>query len=119
MALPSPARTDNPLPRFAEVASELGMNREEQAAFLGLSRSSYFRLLKAQEVEPGVAALAEFLPSAYDYLNELFGNEEDVRNWLTLPNLALSRRRPVELLLSLKGYERVIETAARGVYGVY
>ncbi|WP_457636762.1 antitoxin Xre/MbcA/ParS toxin-binding domain-containing protein [Oceanithermus sp.] len=119
MALPVPAPTANPLPRFAEVAASLGMRREEQARFLGLSRSSYFRYLKAQEVEPGVAALAEFLPSAYDRLIELFGSAEDARVWLTQPNLALGRTRPVDLLRSLKGYEAVLETAARGVYGVY
>lgn len=119
MALTSPARPTNPLPRFAEVATALGMSRKEQAAFLGLSRSSYFRFLKAPEVDPGVAALAEFLPRAYEHLLELFGNEEDVRNWLLYPNLALGRVRPLDLLRSLRGYEAVLETAAQGVYGVY
>jgi len=119
MALASPARPTNPLPRFAEVATALGMSRKEQAAFLGLSRSSYFRFLKAPEVDPGVAALAEFLPRAYEHLLELFGNEEDVRNWLLYPNLALGRARPLDLLRSLRGYEEVLETAAQGVYGVY
>jgi len=119
MALSSPVRPANPLPRFAEVATALGMSREEQAKFLGMSRSSYFRSLKAPEVDPRVAALAEYLPRAYEQLLELFGNEEDVRNWLLYPNLALGRARPLDLLRSLGGYEEVLETARRGVYGVY
>ena len=119
MALPTTARATNPLPRFAEIAGALGMDRDEQAAFLNLSRSTYFRYLKAASVDAGTAALAEFLPFAYGHLLELFGDEEDVRNWLLRPNLALGRARPLDLLRSLEGYERVLETAKRGVYGVY
>lgn len=111
--------TPNPLPRFAEVASILGISRDEQATFLNLSRSTYFRHLKAGSVDAGTAALAEFLPFAYERLLELFGDEEDVRNWLLRPNLALGRERPLDLLRSLEGYERVLKTAKRGVYGVY
>ena len=59
------------------------------------------------------------MPSAYGRLVELFGNEEDVRNWLLFPNLALGRVRPLDLLRSLEGYEEVIATAEAGVYGFY
>lgn len=119
MALSASTQSGNPLPYFAEVASNLGMSRDEQAAFLNLSRSTYFRHLKATSVDAGTAALAEFLPFAYEHLIELFGDEEDVRNWLLRPNLTLGRKRPLDLLRSLEGYERVLETAKRGVYGVY
>jgi len=114
-----PTHPADPLLRFAEAATTLGISLEEQAGFLGLPQSSYLRILEAEEISPGVATLAERLPRACEHLPELFGNEEDVRNRLLYPNLALGRERPLDLLRGPRGYEEVLKAAKRGTYRVY
>lgn len=45
--------------------------------------------------------------------------EEEATHWVTTPIISLDRKRPIDLLTSIGGYERVKNTLTKIEYGMY
>jgi hypothetical protein len=102
------------------AASFLELTQKEVAGILGLSEASVSRLFAgAYLLQPGRGKeweLGVLLVRLYKSLDALWGHGEEARTWLASPNLALSTRRPRELLTRVEGLVDVIAylDAARG-----
>jgi uncharacterized protein (DUF2384 family) len=101
------------------AATLLGLNQQELAAILGVSKATASRLVAGTyRLSPARAKeweLARLFLRFFRSLDALWGHDDPARTWLASPNLALAAR-PRDLLGSIEGLVRVLAylDAARG-----
>lgn len=101
------------------VARRLGATSEQMAAYIGVTHRTYQRRAKKGELEDAESAKVEMLDSLLDLGERVLGDEEAAREWLTSPILSLQGRKPIELLDTVKGYERVKNKLLQIEYGTF
>jgi len=101
------------------VARRLGVTSEQMAAYIGVTHRTYQRRAKKGELEDAESAKVEMLDSLLDLGERVLGDEEAAREWLTSPILSLQGRKPIELLDTVKGYERVKNKLLQLEYGTF
>ncbi len=89
------------------------------AAYIGVTHRTYQRRAKKGELEDAESAKVEMLDSLLDLGERVLGDEEAAREWLTSPILSLQGRKPIELLDTVKGYERVKNKLLQIEYGTF
>lgn len=99
--------TPKPFSYSESVRKRLGATNEEMAAYIGVTFRTYQRRAKRGELEDAESAKVEMLASLLDLGKRVLGSEEAAREWLTSPILSLEGAVPIEMLGSVKGYERV------------
>jgi putative toxin-antitoxin system antitoxin component (TIGR02293 family) len=122
-----PSRSGNTTGVFAEqpfalsesVRERLGATREQMAEYIGVTFRTYQRRAKKGRLEDAESAKVEMLDSLLDLAKRVLGSQEEARQWLTSPILALSSERPINLLDTVKGYERVKNKLLQIEYGMY
>jgi putative toxin-antitoxin system antitoxin component (TIGR02293 family) len=98
-------RLQLPEPRLAEI--------------LGLNPRTIKRNKDEDKITELTAHRVDFVAATTSLAEELLGNKEEARVWLTTPVLATDNKAPLDLLVNLEGYERVRDTLYQYVYGVY
>lgn len=101
------------------VARRLGASGEQMAAYIGVTFRTYQRRAQKGRLEDAEAAKVEMLDSLLNLGVRVLGDEAAARDWLTSPVLSLEGRRPIELLDTLKGYERVKNKLLQIEYGTF
>ena len=101
------------------VARRLGATSEQMAAYIGVTHRTYQRRAKKGKLEDAESAKVEMLDSLLDLGERVLGDEEAAREWLTSPILSLQGRKPIELLDTVKGYERVKNKLLQIEYGTF
>lgn len=94
-------------------------SRREMAAFLGLTPGAYaYRLRKGalRPVESEKLAMLELLLAE---ATRVLDGEDGSVHWLKSPILSLEGRRPVDLLVSFDGFERVRNKLLQIEYGTF
>ncbi len=123
---PQPHPSDRPTVFAAQpftlsesVARRLGASGEQMAAYIGVTFRTYQRRAQKGRLEDAEAAKVEMLDSLLNLGVRVLGDEAAARDWLTSPVLSLEGRRPIELLDTLKGYERVKNKLLQIEYGTF
>ncbi len=97
----------------------LAWSRPEMAAFLAITPGAYAYRVRKGALRPAegerLARLARLLAEA----RRVLGGEEGGVCWLTSPILSLGGLRPVELLASPGGYERVRNKLLQVEHGTF
>ncbi len=105
---------------FSEsVRERLGATNEQMAEYIGVSFRTYQRRAQRGKLEDAESAKVEMLDSLLDLGERVLGSEAKAREWLTSPILSLSGERPIDLLETVKGYERVKNKLLQIEYGTY
>lgn len=112
----APGATPGDAQRLREA---MGWTRSEMAAFLGLTPSAYAYRLRSGKLRSEEAMRVEMLESVLEEAVRVLHGEEEGVEWLQGNILSLEGRRPVDLLVSVRGYERVKNTLAKIEYGMY
>jgi putative toxin-antitoxin system antitoxin component (TIGR02293 family) len=89
------------------------------AAFLGLTPGAYAYRLRSGMLRSEEAMRVEMLAGALEEAVRVLRGEEEGVNWLQASIISLEGRRPVDLLVSVRGYERVKNTLTKIEYGMY
>lgn len=101
------------------VRKRLGATGEEMADYIGVTYRTYQRRAKKGTLEDAESAKVEMLDSLLGLGTRVLGNEDEARMWLTSPILSLGSNRPIDLLDTVKGYERVKNKLLQIEYGTY
>lgn len=101
------------------VAKRLGATEEQMAAYIGVTTRTYQRRAQRGELDDAESAKVEMLDSLLSLGTRVLGDEEAAREWLTSPILSLQGKRPIELLDTVKGYERVKNKLLQIEYGTF
>jgi putative toxin-antitoxin system antitoxin component (TIGR02293 family) len=101
------------------VRKRLGVTSEQMADYIGVTYRTYQRRAKKGVLEDAESAKVEMLDSLLDLGTRVLGDEDEARLWLTSPILSLGNERPIDLLDTVKGYERVKNKLLQIEYGTY
>lgn len=101
------------------VRKRLDATNEQMAEYIGVTFRTYQRRAKKGTLEDAESAKVEMLDSLLDLGSRVLGSEEEARMWLTSPILSLGSARPIDLLETVKGYERVKNKLLQIEYGTY
>ncbi len=111
--------TPRPFSMSESVRQRLGATNEEMANYIGVTSRTYQRRAKKGELEDAESAKVEMLDSLLTLGARVLGSEERAGQWLTSPIMALEGQRPIELLSTVKGYERVKNKLLQIEYGTF
>lgn len=111
--------TTKPFSVSESVRQRLGATNEEMATYIGVTSRTYQRRAKKGELEDAESAKVEMLDSLLELGARALGSEERAGQWLTSPILSLEGRKPIELLSTIKGYERVKNKLLQIEYGTF
>lgn len=101
------------------VRARLGATNEQMAAYIGVTSRTYQRRAERGSLEDAESAKVEMLDSLLDLGERVLGSEERAGEWLTSPVLSLQGARPIDLLVTVKGYERVKNKLLQVEYGTF
>lgn len=111
--------TPKPFALSERVRERLGATGEEMAAYIGVTFRTYQRRAQKGELADAESAKVEMLDSLLELGTRVLGDEEQAGEWLTSPILSLESRKPIELLDTVKGYERVKNKLLQIEYGTF
>ncbi len=111
--------TERPFEFSESVRERLGATNEQMAEYIGVSFRTYQRRAQRGRLEDAESAKVEMLDSLLDLGERVLGSEAKAREWLTSPIVSLGSERPVDLLETVKGYERVKNKLLQIEYGTY
>ncbi len=110
---------ERPFQYSESVRERLGATNEQMAEYIGVSFRTYQRRAQRGRLEDAESAKVEMLDSLLDLGERVLGSESKAREWLTSPILSLGDERPIDLLETVKGYERVKNKLLQIEYGTY
>jgi putative toxin-antitoxin system antitoxin component (TIGR02293 family) len=102
-----------------ELQARLQLPEPKLAEILGLNPRTIKRNKDEDKITELTAHRVDFVAATTCLAEELLGDKEEARVWLTTPILATDNKAPIDLLVNLEGYERVRDTLYQYVYGVY
>lgn len=106
--------------QFSEsVRKRLGATGQQMAAYVGVTYRTYQRRAKKGMLEDAESAKVEMLDTLLGLGGRVLGSEDEARQWLTSPILSLDSERPIDLLDTVKGYERVRNKLIQIEYGTF
>jgi putative toxin-antitoxin system antitoxin component (TIGR02293 family) len=110
---------EQPFALSESVRKRLGATSEQMAEYIGVTFRTYQRRAKRGRLADAESAKVEMLDSLLDLAKRVLGSEDEARQWLTSPILSLESECPINLLDSVKGYERVKNKLLQIEYGMY
>lgn len=111
--------TSRPFALSESVRERLGASNEQMAAYIGVTFRTYQRRAKRGALEDAESAKVEMLDSLLSLGKRVLGSEVRAGQWLTSPILSLEGQKPIELLGTVKGYERVKNKLLQIEYGTF
>lgn len=111
--------TSKPFTLSESVRARLGATNEQMAAYIGVTSRTYQRRAERGRLEDAESAKVEILDSLLVLGERVLGSEERAGQWLTSPVPSLQGARPVDLLGTIKGYERVKNKLLQIEYGTF
>lgn len=111
--------TEQPFALSESVRHRLQATSEEMAGYIGVTLRTYQRRAQRGTLADAESAKVEMLDSLLDLGSRVLGSEHEARLWLTSPILSLGGERPIDLLDTVKGYERVKNKLLQIEYGTF
>lgn len=103
-----------------KLLKETGLPVQALAGVLSVSKSKYYDLSKMDQLDTrSVDALADFAILWQKGLEAFDGEQELLREWLSIKNVGLGNVRPMELLSSRLGRRELEKAFARIEYSTY
>jgi putative toxin-antitoxin system antitoxin component (TIGR02293 family) len=112
-------RTGLPFATLEAVIQKLDLGLNEAAAILSIPERTMARRKRDRKLPPDESDRVLRLARVYAHATEVFETEDDARDWLKDPNRALGRKRPLDLLDTDIGVQKVDALLTRIQHGVY
>ncbi len=101
------------------VRRKVGFSRREFAEFLGVDPRTYARRSQEKHLKRSESMQVELVEGVLAEAARVFRDEALAREWLVSSIISLDKRRPIDHLDSIRGYERVKNTLVKIEYGMY
>lgn len=108
-----------PFAHSESVRERLGASSEQMARIIGITPRTYQRRSQQGRLDDAESAKVEMLGALLDLGERVHGSAEEAGMWLTSPILSLDGHRPIDLLTSVRGYERVKNKLLQIEYGTF
>lgn len=102
-----------------KLSDDLQLSVRETGELLAIHPRTLLRRQETGRLEEAELLKAQMVEETFDFAARALGSEDVARKWLFSELPALSFARPVELLTSIKGYERVKALLGQVVFGSY
>ena len=103
-----------------DLPKALGLAAGEMAVLLNISRSKYYRDMEEKELDIDTIDKLSVILQVYEMGIEAFEGEKEVFNvWLHNTNVNLGNVKPIELMVTEKGRQAVLEAIVRIEYNLY
>src|SRR5262245_39930978 len=112
-------RSGLPFATLEAVMEKLQLSLTEAAAVLHIPERTMARRRKDQKLPPDESDRVLRLARVYAHATEVFETEEDARDWLKDSNRDLGGQRPLDLLDTDIGVQKVDAVLTRIQHGVY
>ncbi len=101
------------------LSRELLLSVRDVGDLLAMHPRTLQRRRETGRLEEAELLKAQMLDEAFTMATATFHDAETARSWLFSPVAALAFERPVDLLKTIKGYERVKALLGQIMFGVY
>ena len=101
-----------------EEAAAYNIPKAEMAGILGVSNKTYFTIMKADHLDQERSDRFLHVERVLDSGLEVFGTKENLSNWLKTDQPSLDGYRPIEMMRTITGTNRVYEMLGRIKHGV-
>lgn len=101
------------------LSAELHLSVREVGELLDIHPRTLLRRQETGRLEEAELLKAQMVEEAFDFATRALGDAAAARKWLFSELPALELARPVDLLTSIKGYERVKALLGQIVFGTY
>ena len=112
-------RSGLPFATLEAVMEKLHLSLNEAAAVLHIPERTMARRKKDRKLPPDESDRVLRLARVYAHATEVFETEEDATGWLKDPNRALGGSRPIDMLDTDLGVQKVDAVLTRIQHGVY
>jgi len=112
-------RSGLPFATLAAVMEKLELSLNEAAAVLHIPERTMARRKRDKKFPPNESDRVLRLARVYAHATEVFATEDDARAWLKEANRALGGKRPLDLLDTDIGVQKVDAVLTRIQHGVY
>lgn len=102
-----------------ELSDDLHLSVREVGELLDIHPRTLLRRQEAGRLEEAEVLKAQMVEEAFSFATRALGDADTARRWLFSELPALGFERPVDLLTSIKGYERVKALLGQAVFGSY
>ena len=104
---------------ITELSGDLQLSVKEVGELLGVHPRTLQRRQESGRLEEAERLKAQMLSETFAFAVAALGGEEEARAWLFAELAALEFKRPIDLLETIRGYERVKALLGQIVFGVY
>jgi len=101
------------------LSDDLQLSVREVGELLDIHPRTLLRRQEAGRLEEAEILKAQMVEEAFTFATRALGDATTARNWLFSELPALAFERPIDLLTSIKGYERVKALLGQAVFGSY
>ncbi|HLU82448.1 MAG TPA: antitoxin Xre/MbcA/ParS toxin-binding domain-containing protein [Trueperaceae bacterium] len=101
------------------LSDDLQLSVREVGELLDIHPRTLQRRQETGRLEEAELLKAQMVEEAFDFATRALGDAEAARRWLFSELPALDFERPIDLLGSIKGYERVKALLGQIVFGSY
>lgn len=116
---PAVVFTEQPFEFSENVRRRLGATSGQMAEYIGVTQRTYQRRAQRGKLADAESAKVEMLAALLDLGQRVLGSENEARTWLTARILSFGGARPIDLLDTIQGYERVKNKLLQIEYGTY
>lgn len=101
-----------------EEAAAYGIPKAEMAGILGVSNKTYFTIMKSDTLDEERSDRFYHVERVLDSGLEVFGTKENFSSWLRNEQPTLDGYRPIEMMQTITGTNRVFEMLGRIKHGI-
>jgi len=102
-----------------ELSHDLDSSVKQVGKLLGIHPRTLQRRQESGRLEEAELLKAQMLAETFSLATTAFGGADKAREWLFSEAAALDFRRPVDMLKTIPGYERVKTLLGQIIFGVY
>ena len=104
---------------ITDLSQDLNVSVKSVGALLGIHPRTLERRQKSGTLEEAELLKAQMLDETFALATTTFQGPEQAREWLFSEVAALEFQRPVDMLTTITGYERVKTLLGQIIFGVY
>lgn len=101
------------------LSDDLQLSVREVGELLDIHPRTLLRRQEAGKLEEAELLKAQMVEETFGFATRALGDEDTARRWLFSELPALAFARPIDLLTSIKGYEKVKALLGQIVFGSY
>jgi putative toxin-antitoxin system antitoxin component (TIGR02293 family) len=104
---------------FTQVAGTLALEPNTLGEILGINERTLQRRAKSGHLDEAESLKTDMVHATLEFARTVFGNHEQASAWMTSKLPALGFKRPIDVLVTLDGYERARTILGRLAAGAF